>query len=254
MNNTNGVFIAIPATNIGITPAGAMSVLCNTHVLRDMGYKVTPYFNEQCNFIDKARNICVELFLSTNCSDIIFVDADEGYDQDAMAKVLKYDKDIVAGAVPVKDNTVSYCINPVFNNGNCICASTGLVRIDRAGTGFMRIQRRVFDKLIDHYGMTRNSDGLYEFFKTGGMSTINDFAKLLLNDKCSTPLTEKIEVAKKKMESTDRWYGEDVYFCKRWIDAGGEMFVDPTITFSHVGVKMYTGNYYDYLTEFEIKM
>jgi hypothetical protein len=48
-------------------------------------------------------------------------------------------------------------------------------------------------------------------------------------------------------ENDDKWYGEDVYFCKRWRNMDGEIFIEPRIDFIHTGGKHWKGNYHEWL-------
>jgi hypothetical protein len=72
--------------------------------------------------------------------------------------------------------------------------------------------------MISFYGMTRCADKMHSFFDTG---------KLFPGD--------------------DKWYGEDVYFCKRWRDMGKQIFIDPCLNFVHTGTKNWTGNLHEWL-------
>lgn len=248
MKEHREVFIAMPSLDGKMTTGCGMSLLRNTNILRDMGYKVIPYFHNY-DFIDRARNICVELFLSTTCSDIVFFDSDEEFEGDAMAKVLKYDRPIVAAAIPKKKDTLEFQTGVVFDhNENCKEESTGLVTVGHVGSGFMRIQRTVFEKMISHYKMRKNGDGIYQFFKTGESLTVDEFIDKLTEPRFENkPVNEIIERLRSEGLQWNDWYGEDYYFCKRWREMGGEIFIEPNLTFSHTGYKNYKGNYHDFL-------
>jgi hypothetical protein len=43
--------------------------------------------------------------------------------------------------------------------------------------------------------------------------------------------------------------GEDFAFCERWNDLGGRVWIDPSITLSHVGDKDYSGTLGELLRE-----
>ena len=43
-------------------------------------------------------------------------------------------------------------------------------------------------------------------------------------------------------------YSEDVYFCKKWKDLNEQVYIDGTITCSHIGTKKWTGNFEKWLT------
>jgi hypothetical protein len=213
------LFIAVLSYDGKVTHGCANSLMRNMGVLVKANHRVMPYFHVGDTFIDRARNVCSHLFLWSGCSDIIFIDSDQTFDSDAILKLLEYDRDIVAGAVPVKHDSSCFVCEPDFSSGNdCKDIETGYVIAKTVGTGFIRIKREVFNKMILSYSLMSDKDGLYDFFKTGRSFT---------ND--------------------NTWYGEDIFFCKRWNEMGGKILVNPNITFQHTGIKNYGGNYLDFL-------
>jgi hypothetical protein len=214
------LFLAI-TTNYGkIDDKCSESILKNTIALVNAGHKVTTYFASDL-YIDRARNLCVDIFLSSSCSDLIFIDSDEGFDDDALLKLIQYDKPIVAGAYPYKKDFLEFPVILDFSHeNNCKEEETGLVYAKSAPTGFMRIQRSVFEKLQDQYMIAQDERGVVPFFATG---------------------------VRPEFEWDLNWYGEDSYFCKRWRDMGGEILVEPRINFTHIGKKEFKGNYHEYL-------
>jgi len=215
------IFIAVTAYDGRVTCECSESILKNVHSLWSAGHKVTVHYHSGDCYVPRARNFCVDLFLSTECSDLIFIDQDIGFDDDALLKLIKHDKEIVIGAYRYKHDTEEYPTILEFDpiTKNCLDEMTGLVSVKSGATGFMRIQRKVFEKMISHYQMEKHSD-LYSFFDTG---------VLFWND------------------GDSQWYGEDTAFCKRWKALGGEIWLVPDINVTHIGTKKFTGNYHQYL-------
>jgi hypothetical protein len=196
----------------------SMSILKNCIALMRNGHTVVPYSNSDL-YIDRSRNLCINLFLDSECSDVVFVDTDLEFDDDAILKLIKFDKDIVAGAYRYKKETVEFPITLDFSrNNNCKEEETGLVFAKRAPTGLMRINRNVFGEMVSHYKMVPDERGIYPFFETGMV-----------------------------FENDNNWYGEDSAFCKKWVEMGGEIFVEPRINFTHIGTSEFSGNYHEYL-------
>ena len=208
------LFIAIPCYDGKVTAKCAEFLLRNTHILRDLGHSVMPYFHIGDPFISQARNVCVNMFLSTDCTDLIFVDADTGGDGSAISKLLKHNKDIVGASIARKSDVEEFPIELNWGmNNNCIDEKTGLVNVLATGMGLIRIQRHVFEKMAEISRIEKDCEGVIQFFEVG----------IRLGD--------------------GKWYGEDVYFCRRWLAMGGEIFVEPDIDFIHTGVKNYAGNF-----------
>ena len=207
------IFLAITLYDGKIYGKCSESILKNCLSLIKEGHTVTPFHFSDL-YIDRARNTCVNMFLGTDCSDIVFIDSDLDFDDDAISKLIKYDKDIVAGAYPYRKEELDYPVKLLFNEeNNCKDEETGLVSVECAPTGLMRINRRVFDKMA----VAEDKQGIKQFFKTG-----------ILYD-------------------TPDWYGEDTYFCKEWRSLGGEIWVEPNINFGHHGSYRFKGNYHEYL-------
>ena len=214
------IFLAIPSYDGTVTSQCCESILKNTHILRDSGHKVIPYFHSGNVYIAGARNICVFNFLRSDCDEMIFIDSDIGFEDHAMLKLVKYDKDITAGVYPYKQDNFNFPAGLEFDTitHNCKEEETGLVTAEWVPTGFMRIKRQVFGKMIEYYKMGIDHEGVYSFFNTGRI-----------------------------FEGDNTWYGEDVSFCKRWKAMGGKIFIEPRIDFIHTGIKHFKGNYHEFL-------
>jgi len=178
-----------------------------------------PYFHKSDPFIDRARNVCINMFLSTSCTDLIFIDSDIAFGADSILKLLKHDKDIIGGAYRMRVPELRYPVEFKWDEfNNCKDEETGYARVVALGMGFVRIKRSVFERMMQHYDIPKDPEGVIQFFRVGMMFPENQ-----------------------------KWYGEDVYFCKRWVDMGGEIFIEPDINFTHSGTHDFRGKFLDYL-------
>lgn len=212
------IFLAVTVYDDKIHAKNSISILKNCIDLMQKKHKVIPYFNSDL-YIDRSRNFCVKLFLESDCTDMLFIDADLEFETGAIDKIMKHDKELVAGSYRYKKQHHDY---PVVidwsNNNNCKEEETGLVHVLSAPTGFMRINRSVFEKMIKHYDVQKDENNVYQFFETGTR---------VFND--------------------GLWWGEDTAFCKKWREMGGKVFVEPNIDFTHIGSEEYKGNYHKWL-------
>jgi precorrin-6B methylase 2 len=212
------IFLAVTLYNDQMFGKCSEAINKNCIKLMEAGHKVTPCYNSDL-YIDRSRNLCSHLFLNSGCSDIVFIDADMSFDDDAVLKIIEHDKDICAGAYRYKKTETEYTMTLDFSrNNNCKEESTGLVHVERAATGLMKINRSVFDRMITHYGMVKDERGIYPFFETG----------MIFSD-------------------DNNWYGEDTAFCKKWTEMGGDIFVSPDINISHFGTMEFKGNLHEFL-------
>lgn len=158
-------------------------------------------------FLDLARNALVDKFLETDATDLLFVDADVGWDAHCVTRILSYPQLVVGGLVPKRDakRDDSYHQNAITG----VISPEGLFQSLELPTAFMRVRREAFEKLkAVGYGSDERP-----FFKIGA----------------------------KKSE-----FGEDIYFNRRIADIGEHCWIDSDISFSHRGGRAWRGNFYDH--------
>lgn len=182
------------------------------------------------SLITRGRNTLAHTFMSSECSHLMFIDADIGFNPEDIFKLVGHDKPLVCGGYPVKmidwgsihkaavngvpaTGLKDYASPYVYNRVPGSKDVNGLIEVVDAGTGFMMVRREVFDilgSIVPEY--TSNVFGgegqLHkEFFAT---SIHNGF---LLS--------------------------EDYHFCRLWRGTGGKVYVDPGIKLQHVGTNVF---------------
>ncbi|MCK9519601.1 MAG: hypothetical protein M0R74_11340 [Dehalococcoidia bacterium] len=195
------------------------SIFMNIRELEKAGHETNLLFQLGDPYIDQARNHIVHAFLKTNYTDLIFVDTDLSFDSDAMLKLMRNDVGVVGGAYPYRSETTDGFPVKIKIDENKFPVTDyekGLVECDFVPTGFMRINRSVFGKIYEKYPERIDDTGEIKFFTTG---------QLHLND-CD-----------------NRWWGEDVYFCKVCNDIGIKVYCEPMINFVHIGTLHKKGHY-----------
>lgn len=193
-------------------------VLCDLAVLRG-----------DC-FIAKARNNLVKQFMESECDVLFFIDSDQGWDAQAFLRMVLDPHEIVAGAVPKKNDVLEFNgVNlDALPNGD-VPIENGLLKAKHIGTGFMRIARSAIQKFIDAGAReVVPGDGspyefLWEIFKT--------------------------DIIQAEGAKRGQFWGEDLAFCEAWKKMGGSVWIEPNIDFVHVGHKRYKGNFYKYLQD-----
>lgn len=176
---------------------------------------------ENCH-VDDARNEAVREFLLSDCTDLVFTDADVGWQSSDMVALVTYDRDLVAGVYPKRtlDDDEVFPVFPIF--GKPIQAEAdGLVEVAGAPTGFMRIRRHVIEKIVAE-----------EPRRFWGQSQTRDEAPHHI-------------VFERTYADNARWSG-DYSFCRRWRRLGGKVFVAPEMNLMHQGTKEWTGSLGDH--------
>jgi hypothetical protein len=129
---------------------------------------------------------------------------------------------VQAGRSPLESATLSYVVER--EPGQDMVIRSGFVKSRYAGTGFLLIRRSVLESMIEHYPELRYTH------EHRGDDPLNNspWRSALFN--CMIDKT------------TGFYLSEDFSFCRRWIDMGGEIWVDYTSRLNHVGLMVYRGN------------
>ena len=206
------------------------------------------------SLITRARNTLVQLFMDDpgNYTHLLFIDADIGFSEKSIFRMLDFDKDVVAGIYPRKAidwrkvkkrviekpdidldelHAASLEYNLNVKNPERIEVKSGFIEAIDGATGFMLIKRQVFEKMAKSYPELKfksdqhlnqphdtqfnyhdNSDWNYAFFDT------------------------MIE------PETKRYLSEDYAFCRLWQKIGGSVYADVISGLNHHGTYVFKGN------------
>lgn len=218
------VFFATPCYGGLLTDQYFLSMFKTSQLFTSLGigFSITTLRNE--SLIPRGRNILASMFLESNCSHLMFIDADIEFDPDSVIRMLRMDKDLIVGAYPKKTLPIQYAINlkimdPTTGRLN---EDNGAVEVLDASTGFFMVHRRVFEKLIQAYPelIIKNDSAidpkyhphLYALFDT------------LLD------------------EDDGRYLSEDYTFIRRYQKIGGKVWLDPQTKLNHIGSYTFEGD------------
>lgn len=190
----------------GTVRAETMScLLANMNVLSAAGIPVGFLF-QIGGYVDVNRNAIADTVLRDDTTHLMFLDADHTFPEDAILKLIKDDKDIVAGNYNTRLDPFSSKqgygpVTKMMVDGEIVSMlredfPTGLFKCYAAATGFMMIKKEAFDKLKRPYFDAR-------------------------------------------IDPDGKHFTEDIDFCMKANDAGLEVWVDPTIEIGHLGMTVY---------------
>ena len=195
------------------------------------------------SLITRARNSLAHDFLQTDCSHLMFIDADIGFNPSDILKMINTNKDIICGIYPKKEinwvdvsEAVKKGVPPdqlsqhtgafVLNLPAGIQSATGNINepieISNGGTGFMLIKRDVFDKLADKVPSYTND--MYH-----AVDTVREVK--VIKEYFATSIDEE----------SNRLLSEDYHFCKIAREAGFKVWCAPWASFSHTGSYNFSG-------------
>jgi hypothetical protein len=123
--------------------------------------------------------------------------------------------------------SLDYVFNPIYHkqgeNQVVIRVENGMAQVKDIGTGFMMIEKSVIRKMIAKYPETKYRNNVAGY----GNAVMNDCFYTLF-DCCIDPVSKV-------------YLSEDYLFCKRWIDMGGELWLDLNTNLNHTGIIDYKG-------------
>ena len=193
------------------------------------------------SLITRSRSTLVARFLDNpRATHMMFVDADIAFEPEQFLRLLRFDKDFVAGAYPLKQ--IDWRALPRRAVAGEPLAAAGLSYVGQicegdqlrregafataryAGTGFQLIRRGVLERMIAAHpelkfravhtltNETPNSAHLYALFE------------------CAIDPESGV------------YLSEDYAFCQRWRALGGEIWLDLESKLTHAGMTYYDGD------------
>ncbi len=240
------LFIATPMYGGQCCNAYAMAMVALTKVMvkHELEFEIFTLSNE--SLVTRARNYCVREFLHKPFTHLLFVDADIQCSPDDVLSLLAYadpasDKDVICGLYPKKhirwncvaaaakrgltDEALAACgsemvFNPIGLEGTFDLFEP--LEATEAGSGFMMIQRKVFERFAECYPDA--------FYISDGLEREDGQAAKILN--CfDTHIT-----------SEGRYLSEDFNFCRIVREMGMRVWVAPWLQLNHLGHYKFIGN------------
>lgn len=160
------------------------------------------------HFVDQARDMAAAKFLKSECEFLFFIDSDLSFPANAVTRLMDYDKPVCGGAYRVKHDQHAYPEYGILGEEN------GLLKVSMLPGGFTCIRRDVIEAL---WGSTPH----YRVAFGGGFQEVAAMFARELHDGVMV--------------------SEDAMFSRR--ASGFGLWLDPDITFTHVGSKGWRGNY-----------
>ena len=205
--------IAIPAYSGQITVSTAHSLNLETRAMAAAGIDAEVSFLPGMPLIHVVRNMQVHKFLHESKADkIVFVDADVGWRMGSLFHVATHKEHVVAAGVRRRKDPEDYAVN-FLDAGIDQDQKTGLIEIETIGMALTAITREcleTFRAKTPEYAYGFNDQTHHAFFQLpiGGGQVV----------------------------------GEDVFFCRKWRELGGKVWLDPRHWTTHTdGVKAFGG-------------
>jgi len=248
------IFLATPMYGGQCAGMFAKSVADLTSICTANGIELRSYFLFNESLITRARNYCVDEFMRSDCTHMLFIDADIGFDpRDVLAMLaLQSDEseyDVLAGPYPKKciswekiklavDKGIAdedpnilekfvgdFVFNPKSGGGNIRIDIP--VEVSEIGTGFMMTKRSAFEKFEKAFPQYSYKPDHVRTEQFDGSREIMQYFQAEIDPK------------------SKRYLSEDYWFCQKLIEIGGKIWYCPWMKLQHVGSYIFGGSLMD---------
>lgn len=226
-----------------------LSALCSAH-----GIPLQVYFLFNESLVQRARNYCVDEFLRSGATHLMFIDSDIGFDPRDVLVLLALaedssEYDVIGGAYPKKciswekiktavdigaaddDPGVlekyvgDYVFNPKSGAGSIPINKP--VEVRELGTGFMMIRRKTFEEYEKAYPELKYRPDHARTEAFDGSREIMAYFDCDIEPE------------------TRRYLSEDYFFCYNVQKMGGKVWLCPWMKLNHVGSYVFGGSLMD---------
>jgi hypothetical protein len=175
-------------------------------------------------YISGARATMLRKAIDAKASHIVFIDHDVSWRPEDLIKLIETEGGLVAGTYRFKEEPEKYMgtikDHPI-THVPAIRESDGALAAIGAPAGFMKIERWAVSLLMEKY------------------------PELCYGERCSQHFDLFNHGAHK-----GAWFGEDYACCRRWIDAGQELWIVPDVSVDHHSSdKVFKGNLHNFLRQ-----
>jgi len=196
------------------------------------------------SLITRARNSLAYDFLATNCTHLMFIDADIGFNPAEILRMINANKDIICGIYPKKEidwvqvdravkagvppqelhkHTGAFVVNLVDDATSAEGNVNEPIQIANGGTGFMLIQRKVFEGLL------------------GKVPTYMNDMFLAVDTERKPKVIHEFFATSIDATSGNRLLSEDYHFCKIAREQGYTVWAAPWAQLVHCGAYNFSG-------------
>ena len=208
------VLIGTPAHDGKVDVWFANSLVNTVKLAMQRQVDIRPIYMSYDSLVQRARNDIVRLAVEEDFDDLIFIDSDEEWDPEWIFKLLAFKEEIIGLPVVKKSDQMMFNIKALPQGLKQ--QQNGLMEVEAVGTGFMKISKSALKKVWD---------ASPEYKNEGRIGRMVFDVQVINGDLVS----------------------EDNIFCQKWRNLGGKVFIEPSMTCNHIGVKKYQGNFIDYL-------
>lgn len=213
------IYVAVPAYTGAIAVETAHCLITELYVAFSKQIGIVVEFTPYNPMIHYVRNAMCRMFLESDCTDMIFLDSDVGFEPGTLCRLAGYPVDIVGAVYPHRGDPLSFPVRYIgerteLNGEQRAGWENPLLEVEGLPAGCLRISRNALETIAAKYPA----------------SVYTDMTGLLTHS--------YFEFSKER----GGFNGEDWHFCATARDAGLQVWCDPEIDMTHTGTKVFKGN------------
>ena len=210
------LFVAIPTYDGKLSIKLAYTLAALMPLAMQHGMSVKLGHVSGCSIITMARNMLVDQFLDSECTDLLFIDSDVLAKPEDILRLMAQsgDKDVTAGSYPRRAKDKKFFMDLYFDDNGELEFDGAMMRIQRVGTGFMLIRRHVIERIAANSDKYLGQDGV------GQVANVFEFSM-----------------------QDGKFVGEDYTFCDKARIEGYKVWLDVEISLPHVGQEEFTNDF-----------
>lgn len=206
------VLIGTPSYDGRIDVWFANSLLSTVKMSYEKNVHVHAIYVSYDSLVQRARNSLFKIALEGGYDDLFFIDSDVEWKPEWFFSILERPEPVVGAALVKKDDNKEGYTVQILDKNLKYSADNKLLEVDAIGTGFMKISRFALEKLWK----------MSEPYKTDEGEDYRMVCDLIVKDGVLI--------------------SEDYVICRKWQSLGYKVWMDPTITINHVGIKKFKGD------------
>ena len=211
------VLIGTPSYDGRIDVWFANSLVQTVKIAEKEGIFVHAIYTSYDSLVQRARNSLIKLAIDGGYDDLFFIDSDTEWEPEWFFNILNRPEPIVGGALIKKTDKEGYTVKLVDKKLK-YSEDKKLLEVDGVGTGFMKVSKFAFDKLWE------------------------------ASDEYTSEGEKHRMVFDIKVENGDL-ISEDYVLCNKWKALGYKVWLDPTITCNHIGIKKFKGDFKKFIAK-----
>ena len=189
----------------------ANSLLNTIKMSYEKGMDVHAVYTSYDSLVQRARNSLFKIAIEGDYDHLFFIDSDVEWEAEWFFRLIERQEQIVGAALIKKSEQEAYTVKLVDKNLKW-SDDRKLIEVDAVGTGFMKISKFAIHKIWQQ-GQPYMSEGKEE--------------RMIFD----------IRVQNGDLIS------EDYVLCNTWKSLGYKIWLDPTITINHIGIKKFQGDF-----------